>query len=818
MMCRRFGWILIYAIMGAIVLPGSADVVINEIMYDPSTAQGDDSFFEYIELVNPGSARVDVSGWSFTSGTFFTFPSGTSLEAGQYLAVCANQDSARAFYGITNTVGNFSNRLNNAGEIIRLVNAGGVIQDEVAYLASAPWPTQPAGTGPSLELIHYDLINSIPTNWAASSDFGTPGAINSVFAPEDTTSYYSLYFNQIVHTSYHTSAIAQGLIPIADELIARINDATATLDVCAYSLTDATVATAMINAHSRGVQVRFITEHDNLSSQTAALQSAGIPVIDDAFGINSGSGLMHDKFAVIDYQGSGDGANIVWTGSYNLTANGSTVNANNGIAIQDEGLAGAYTAEFNEMWGSAGIVPNESASRFGWRKTDNITHNFTIDGHQIGVYMSPSDGVDTAIENAIATADHEIAFCILAFTRADIMLAMKAKWDDNVQYPDFQVEGVFDAQNAASQYSQWWNMSGQSGAYVWSPAADVWVDSLQPAGALLHHKYMVIDGNHPGSDPIVITGSTNWSNNGIDDNDENLVIIHDAEVANLYMQEFYARKSQAMGNLPPIYDVQWPQSTGMSSPYGGQQVTITGVVSAAFPDATHRKYMIQGPYSASWWGIYVYQIGTGSNFTVGDSVSVTGLVQEYYDLTEIGNPSFSSDGMAIIVPEPMHVTTLDAATQESLESVLVQVGNVSVLSAANGDGEWQVDDGSGACWVDDLGSYSYIPHPGDTIVLLTGVVYYSSGEFKLEPRDDDDFDLSHPRVENLTIQRMGNHIVLQWETLPGALSYRIHADSSPNFDPSSGNQVGMTANTQWLDANALSGNAPARFYKIVAEY
>ena len=45
------------------------------------------------------------------------------------------------------------------------------------------------------------------------------------------------------------------------------------------------------------------------------------------------------------------------------------------------------------------------------------------------------------------------------------MLAMKAKWDDTINYPDFVVEGIFDAQNAASSYSQWWNMSGSGSAF-----------------------------------------------------------------------------------------------------------------------------------------------------------------------------------------------------------------------------------------------------------------------------------------------------------------------------------------------------------------
>jgi len=816
-MWRRFRWVFAVAYLEFAIFPVSGAVVINEIMYDPAVEQGDDSYFEYIELINTGSAAVDLSGWSFTSGTFFTFPSGTVLAAGQYLAVCTNQDSIRTFYLITNTVGDFANRLNNAGETIRLVNAASGTEDEVSYLASAPWSTEPSGTGPSLELTNCNLDNSLPENWAASSGYGTPGGINSVFVPDDTASYYSLYFNQIVHTSYHTEVVAQGNISLADKFLNLVNSAATTLDICSYSFSDATVTAAVIGAHNRGVRVRFIVEHDNWGSQTTALQSAGIPVVDDTYGSNGGSGLMHNKFAIVDYQGSGVAANTVWTGSYNLTTTSSTVDANNGIIIQDEGLAGAYTAEFDEMWGSSSATPNPATSCFGSRKTDNITHGFTVDGHQIGVFMSPSDGIDTAIEDAIATADHEIAFCVLAFTHTDIMLAMKAKWDDNLHYPDFVVEGVFDAQNSASQYSQWWNMSGQTGSYLWSPPADVWVDSMQPAGALLHHKYMVIDGNDPDSDPIVITGSANWSNNAVENNDENIVVIHDAEIANQYLQEFYARKSQAVGNVPPIYDVQFPQPSGTSSPFAGQRVTISGLVTASFPDASHRKYMVQGPFSAPWWGIYVYQTGTGSNFAVGDSVSVTGVVQEYYGMTEIANPSYVSHGSAAVVPDPLPVSTFDVASQELLEGVLVQVRDVTVISEANGDGEWQVDDGSGPCWVDDMGSYGYVPQVGQAISELTGAVYYGSDTFKLEPRNDGDIVVSYPRVEDLMIQRIGNHMALQWEAIAGALSYRIYADSAPGFVPTPGNLMATTVGTQWLDSNVLPGRA-ARYYRVVVEY
>ncbi|GGE06933.1 hypothetical protein GCM10011571_05140 [Marinithermofilum abyssi] len=60
---------------------------------------------------------------------------------------------------------------------------------------------------------------------------------------------------------------------------------------------------------------------------------------------------------------------------------------------------------------------------------------------------------------------------------------------------------------------------------------------------------MIVDVD-TSSDPTVITGSTNWSANGNDSNDENLLFIHDAAVANQYKQEFLARYQQAGGQLP----------------------------------------------------------------------------------------------------------------------------------------------------------------------------------------------------------------------------------------------------------------------------
>ena len=44
-------------------------VVINEIHYNPGSAQGSDSDFEFLELYNPGTTDIDISGYSFTQGS-----------------------------------------------------------------------------------------------------------------------------------------------------------------------------------------------------------------------------------------------------------------------------------------------------------------------------------------------------------------------------------------------------------------------------------------------------------------------------------------------------------------------------------------------------------------------------------------------------------------------------------------------------------------------------------------------------------------------------------------------------------------------------
>jgi hypothetical protein len=145
----------------------NTDVVINEIMYDPPSNEPSG---EFIELYNRGTAAVDVSGWRFTDGVDFTLPAGTTILPAGYLVVAADVNWVRAAYGDIPVVGDFDGRLSNQGELVRLMDQGGNLADEVDYLPGGNWPALASGNGSSLELRNPWMDNSLSSAWSASEE------------------------------------------------------------------------------------------------------------------------------------------------------------------------------------------------------------------------------------------------------------------------------------------------------------------------------------------------------------------------------------------------------------------------------------------------------------------------------------------------------------------------------------------------------------------------------------------------------------------------------------------------------------------------
>ena len=316
------------------------------------------------------------------------------------------------------------------------------------------------------------------------------------------------------------------------KLAEQILSAEQTVDLCFYEIDSDTIIGAILAAHNSGTQVRLITD-DAYLPEVQELLDASVPVLSDSAGSVYIYKDMHNKFAVFD-------AEWVWTGSYNATESGTFGNANNAILFRSEVTAEAYTAEFQEMWGSTTATPNPEASRFHTGKEDNHLHTFELDGYTLELYMSPSDGTKESILSAIATADYSISFCIFSFTDDDISDAMEVQLED---VPGLTIQGVFDETQAGSQYSEIHKMLD------WGNQVEVLVDAItDSAGAekFLHHKYLLVDAGYEDSDPLVITGSCNWSTNGFSYNDENTIISYHPDTVDLYLSEFEERFAEGV--------------------------------------------------------------------------------------------------------------------------------------------------------------------------------------------------------------------------------------------------------------------------------
>ncbi|MCC6871776.1 MAG: hypothetical protein IT351_05285 [Candidatus Fermentibacter sp.] len=202
--------------------------------------------------------------------------------------------------------------------------------------------------------------------------------------------------------------------------------------------------------------------------------------------------------------------------------------------------------------------------------------------------------------------------------------------------------------------------------------------------------------------------------------------------------------SGATGGWLTCADVQ---GGAASSPYEGQVVTVTGVVTVGggeFYTSSGAYAVLSDPEGGPWSGLVLYGDSVG-RLVRGDSIAITGTVQEHFGMTELGYPtSILMLGTGAALPAPAAISTnnlTDAGGAEQWEGVLVEITD-AVITSLGTYGQFEVNDGSGACLVDDLGSYIYNPAVGDTLYRAAGIGWYSFDEWKLEPRDDDDLEVS----------------------------------------------------------------------------
>ncbi|MEM7387993.1 MAG: CotH kinase family protein, partial [Verrucomicrobiota bacterium] len=170
------------------ITPYEENLIITELFYEPAPETAEEralgyeaSDFEFIELWNAGSTALDLAPVRFTKGIDFDFAAGAIavLEPGAYVVVVRNEVAFKSRYGDGLPIaGEYSGRLSNGGERIKLSFGGGLAIRDFEYDNREPWPTGAAEGGVSLVLAgaaqNPDVTD--PSVWRASAiTGGTPG-------------------------------------------------------------------------------------------------------------------------------------------------------------------------------------------------------------------------------------------------------------------------------------------------------------------------------------------------------------------------------------------------------------------------------------------------------------------------------------------------------------------------------------------------------------------------------------------------------------------------------------------------------------------
>ncbi|KKT29237.1 MAG: Phospholipase D/transphosphatidylase [Candidatus Collierbacteria bacterium GW2011_GWC2_44_18] len=349
--------------------------------------------------------------------------------------------------------------------------------------------------------VYYALTSSPSGRVVPDFSSPTPVVLGATNTPvhETQASWYEVYFTnpKIPFDDNFTGGIESVLIE-------KINQADTSIDLAVYEFNLENVVQALIAAQGRGVRVRVVYDNEftDPDLQISELKNAGIQAIPD-----ERSAFMHNKFFIFDGQ-------CIWTGSFNISINAAYRNNENALYFCSSEAAQNYTIEFEEMNGS----------QFGTTSPADTPYPvFVINGVKVENYFAPEDHVMEHIISEISSAQNYVHFMVFSFTHNGLGQAMIDDLRRGVG-----IVGIFETRGAASQYSQCLPLLLQ-GAEI----------TLDGNPRTFHHKVIIIDGQ------IVITGSFNFSDSADQENDENLLIIHDPSLAAAYEKEFQRMKSMS---------------------------------------------------------------------------------------------------------------------------------------------------------------------------------------------------------------------------------------------------------------------------------
>lgn len=339
---------------------------------------------------------------------------------------------------------------------------------------------------------------------------------------------------------------------------------------CFYEFRHRPAATALRAALDRGVDVGLIVDaklngpgrpdgtvgpsfprQDNLSM----LASAGIPEANVVRREARPSDIQHNKFMV--RLAGGDRPIAVWTGSTNLSPGGISGQTNVGHWARDPEAAARFAEYWELLAGDPGGRTADTAAegrarnrafRAEVERLSPVPAELGDVAPGVTVAFSPRSSGDLLSAYArLLDSAREQACVTLAFGISDVFkdLLKDNTPQDHLVFlllekkdrPGARGSTAFVGVNASNNVYQAWGSFIRDPVYQWARETNAGLLGLNRHVSYVHSKFMLVDPL--SADPIVVTGSANFSTASTRSNDENMLIIRgDRRVADIYLTEF----------------------------------------------------------------------------------------------------------------------------------------------------------------------------------------------------------------------------------------------------------------------------------------
>lgn len=329
------------------------------------------------------------------------------------------------------------------------------------------------------------------------------------------------------------------------------------LRVAAYEFTYLPVLQALKDALDRGVDLRIVY-HD---TRTAGIDGANEKTIKKSKIPKSAGGrkvlfpraktkIPHNKFIIRLNAGSEPTA--VWTGSTNFTPSGFLGQTNVGHAIEDAGVAEQFLAYWNLL--------KKDPERADARATVmSLTPNppALVPPNSITAVFSPrprsdllkwyASRVDEAATSVMFTAAFGVAKQLVpAFVedRDHLRFILMEKPPTEVLKKEFRKDRdlIISYGSVLGEMYRFKNGKPVARKKIEEFELDKWFlkeDHFRTRGFVffVHTKFLLVDPL--SDDPLICSGSANFSSNSLLQNDENMLLIRgDTRVADIYLTEF----------------------------------------------------------------------------------------------------------------------------------------------------------------------------------------------------------------------------------------------------------------------------------------